>query len=201
VQDDIKIRPNLTLNVGLRYQMQGGWSEVYNRLGSFDPTLTNPKTNTLGAVWFAPANGRSLLQNSVRDIFLPRLGFAWSPKSAWSIRGGFGLFAYGWSLDTYAAGVGYGSNSTGNFTTPDNLKPAVLLSGTGANLPYVAASKDPGAYNGQGGIPYQFRNTPVARNYQWTISVQRELSRTWVGEPPMWARTARTSHSISTPTR
>jgi hypothetical protein len=182
VQDDIKLRPNLTLNLGLRYQMQGGWSEVNNKLGSFDPTLINPKTNTPGAVWFAPANGRRLLQDSVKDIFLPRVGFAWSPGNAWSVRGGFGIFAYGWSLDTYAAGIGFGSNSTGNFTTPDNLAPAVVLSGTGANLPYVAASKDPGAYNGQGGIPYQKRNTPVARNYQWTLSIQREFARSWVGE-------------------
>lgn len=182
VQDDIKLRPTFTLNIGLRYQVQRGWSETHNNLGSFDPTLTNPKTNTPGAMWFAPNNGRSALEDTVANIFLPRIGFAWSPSNKWTVRGGFGIFAYGWSLDSYGAGMGYGSNSTGNYTTPDNITPAAVLSGTGAGLPYVSASKDAGAYNGQGGIPYQKYNTPVARNYQWNVSVQRQFGSGWVTE-------------------
>lgn len=181
-QDDFKLLPNLTLNLGLRYQMQGGWSEIYNRMGGFDPTLMNPRANTPGAVWFPSVNGRALLQDSVKNVFLPRIGIAWSPSSAWTIRSGFGIFAYGWSIDTYGAGMGFGSNNRGNFTTLDNLTPAAVLSGTGTGLPYVSASKDPGAYNGQGGIPFQRHDTPVARNYQWTFSIQRQLASSWVAE-------------------
>ena len=80
IQDDFKLKPNLTLNLGLRYQIQHGWHEVANRLGDFDPNLTNPATETQGAMWFGGQNGRTNLENTIYDIFLPRVGFAWSPR-------------------------------------------------------------------------------------------------------------------------
>ena len=40
VQDDIKLRPNLTVNVGLRWQGMTGWHEVKGNMISFDPTVT-----------------------------------------------------------------------------------------------------------------------------------------------------------------
>jgi hypothetical protein len=56
-QDDIKLRPNVTVNVGVRVEVHGGFSEVENHMGGFDPTLTNPVTNTPGSIWFAGLNG------------------------------------------------------------------------------------------------------------------------------------------------
>jgi len=52
VQDDWKMRPNLTINLGLRYQINHGWNEVHNNESSFDPTIVNPATGTPGAYWF-----------------------------------------------------------------------------------------------------------------------------------------------------
>lgn len=182
-QDDFKLKPNLTLNLGLRYEYHGGWSELRNNAGSFDPTFMNPVTNTPGAVWFAPLNGRKQLEQSDKKIFLPRVGLAWSPTSNWVIRGGFGQYAYGWSLDSYGAGMGFGSNSTGNITADIvNPVPVAILSGDGAGLPFIQASRDPGAYNGQGGIPYQPYNSPAARILQWSASAQRQFGRDMVIE-------------------
>ena len=184
VQDDYKLRSNLTLNVGLRYERQGGWSEVKNHLGSFDPTLLNPATNTLGAMWFAGqglGKRNNSLQAPINDIFLPRLGFAWNPVGSTVIRGGFGIYAFTWSLDTYGNGVGFGSNSSGNVSDSNSIVPITILSGpgtnaqTGAALPYVAASNDPSAYNGQGGLPYTKYNTPVGTMKQWSLSIERQL--------------------------
>lgn len=187
VQDDFKLRPNFTLNLGLRYERQGGWSEVQNHLGTFDPNLLNPATNTLGAMWFCCDNSRNSLQAPINDIFMPRVGFAWNPRGKTVIRGGFGIYAFTWSLDTYGAGVGFGSNSSGNASDTKNVSPITILSGpgtnaqTGAPLPYLAASRFPSAYNGQN-VNYNPYNTPVGTMKQWSFSVQRQLAANLVAE-------------------
>lgn len=175
VQDDFKVRPNLTLNLGLRYQIQGGWHEVANRIGDFDPTIINPVTNTPGAMWFAPNHGRDSIQAPIHNIFLPRVGFAWSPRNNWVVRGGFGIYSYNWSMDRYADGAkGLGTNSQGSLSETNQVSPVFILSDPNPPLNYVVASRDPGAYNGQS-VNYYPYHTPVARNYQWSFSIQRQL--------------------------
>ena len=79
VQDDYKVRPNLTLNLGLRYQITHGWNETHGNMAAFDPTVANPGTGTLGAMWYGTThtNGRTSLQSSVYSTVLPRIGFSW----------------------------------------------------------------------------------------------------------------------------
>jgi Carboxypeptidase regulatory-like domain len=178
VQDDYKIRQNLTLNLGLRYQIQTGWSEVKGNEATFDPTIMNPTTNTLGAIWFGSthANGRTHLQKPVYNTFLPRVGFSYLLNPNTTIRGGFGLFSYNWSNDTYGGGMGQAFGSKGNITDQTNgITPVVILSGTGSNLSYVSNSNAPNAYNGQS-FNYNEYHEPVGGSYQWNIQVQRQLS-------------------------
>src|SRR5258706_13614468 len=73
VQDDIKVFPNLTVNLGLRYVGTTGMSELHNAMGGFDPNLVNP-FGTLGSMWFAGQDNRTTLQKPIWDIFLPRVG-------------------------------------------------------------------------------------------------------------------------------
>src|ERR1035437_6301946 len=113
VQDDIKVLPNLTLNVGLRWEGHGGFNVLHNLWGPFDPTLTNPKTNTPGAIFFGVNSGQSQVMASVNNVFLPRVGFAWSPKSQRSVRGGFGIYSTLWSMDVDGSPVGFGTASGG----------------------------------------------------------------------------------------
>jgi hypothetical protein len=178
VQDDFKVTPNLTVNLGLRYQIQQGWHEVANRIGDFDPTLINPLTNTPGAMWFGGQDNRTNLENTIYDIFLPRIGFAWSPKSSWVFRGGWGIYDGPWSLDTYAGGAeGLGTQSHGSLTSNDQINPVFILSqATYANLGYVfGPNRDPASFNGQS-PPYYPRNTPILKQYQWSFSVERQFS-------------------------
>jgi hypothetical protein len=193
VQDDIKLRPNLTLNVGLRWQGMTGWHEVKGNLLSFDPEVTNPANGSLGAVWygFSKAHGRDSLQAPNYSTFLPRAGFAYQRGPKTVVRGGIGLFGYTWSDDTYGPGLGgaFGSNGGIKDNTNGNL-PVVLLSSDGntnyqgpgglsVNQAYLTAPTTPDAYNGQG-ISYQEYHTPVPKILQWNFEVQQEVGTNMV---------------------
>ncbi len=178
VQDDYKVLPNLTLNLGLRYQIQSGWGEVKGNMATFDPTVQNTASGTLGAMWYGSthANGRTTLQKPVYNTLLPRFGFAWQFDPRSTLSGGFGLYAYNWSLDTYGGGMGGAFGQQGNATDQTNgVTPVVILSSSGANLPYISASTDPTKFNGQG-VNYNPYHTPVGGSYEWNLSLQRELS-------------------------
>ena len=180
VQDDFKVRPNFTLNLGLRYEYQSGWSEVKNHLGSFDPTIQNAVSGTLGAMWFAGETSRTTLMQP-KNVLLPRFGFAWTPMGTTVVRGGFGVYALTWSMDDYGQGVGLGNNSTGSASdTTGGLSPVTTLDGPGTNLQtgmpltYVVTNRSPTAYNGTN-VSYNQYNLPVGKMYQWTASVERQL--------------------------
>jgi hypothetical protein len=184
VQDDFKVSPRLTVNLGLRYQINHGWNETHGNENGFDPTVMNPATNTLGAYWYGTthANGRGSLQANVFSTVMPRVGFSYlfDPKS--TVRGGFGIYSYNWSLDTYGNGMGNAFGSSGSITDPSNgITPITKLDGTGVTfgtttpLPYVSASTDPAAFNTQNVYFTQF-HAPVPKIYQWNLSVQRSLT-------------------------
>jgi hypothetical protein len=189
VQDDFKLHPNLTLNLGLRYQINHGWNEVSGNEAVFDPNVNNPATNTAGAYWFGSthANGRTALQSNVYNTFLPRVGFSWAMRPNMTVRGGFGLYAYNWSLDTYGGGMGGSFGNSGSFSDNTNgITPVAFLGGNGNQitpvtggvsatpLPYTAATQDPTRFNTQG-VTYNQYHTPVPRIYQWNASVQRQV--------------------------
>ncbi len=157
IQDDFKLRSNLTLNLGIRYQIQRGWNEVHGRMGDFDPTIFNTASGTYGAMWFAPANHRTQAQANVYSGVLPRIGFAYTPHPNTVIRGGFGIYTTPWSVDQYgnAKGTGYGFSGNAQDQT-NGVTPLTTFSGPGVfygtttPLPYIQASTSPTAYNGQG---------------------------------------------------
>jgi hypothetical protein len=94
VQDDWKFRPNLTLNLGLRYEYFSPLSEKSNTLSNL--VLGPPGQELTGA---SIVNGLSQLYPPDRNNFAPRLGFAWSPSKLLGrettnklvLRGGFGV--------------------------------------------------------------------------------------------------------------
>lgn len=186
-EDTIKLRPNLTLDAGLRWQGTTGIEDKSGNMYSFDPTVLNPVTNTPGAMWYASthANGRTTLQAPVWNTFLPRVGVSYQWRSNTVIRGGFGLFAYGWSHDTNGNGDGAAYASSGSLTDSTNgVQPIVTLSDTGntvysgqtksVNAGFILPTTNPAAFNGSG-VTYNHYHTPVSRMEQWNLEVQREL--------------------------
>ena len=136
IQDDYKIRKDLTLNLGLRYSIQGGWGEVRNRLSDFDPNIVNPATNTLGALWYAGQDGRTTTQAADYRGFQPRIGFAWSPhgNSNWAVRGAYGIFDQPWVGGYYAGADGQGWDPTGSEISTDLYTPIFSMSTPTATL-------------------------------------------------------------------
>jgi hypothetical protein len=175
VQDDYKIRPNLTLNLGVRYQVQAGWSEQHDRLALFDPTIINPQTGTPGALWFGGQNGRRAAQKTIKDFFAPRIGFAWVPRNRWSVRGGYGIFSFMWGANTYGAGLGNGWSVSGAKSTTDLMTPIFTLA-DGPPLPVYPseATRKPDMLNGQG-VTYFPYDTPMNYVHQWHFDIQREI--------------------------
>ncbi|MCX6624286.1 MAG: TonB-dependent receptor, partial [Acidobacteria bacterium] len=102
VQDDWKIRPNLTLNIGVRYQFQSPRWEKYNRQGQLNLNRleANPFNSNLPSPVFEfggfGGRARYLTPAHYRD-FEPRFGFAWTPNTGWNsskrlvVRGGYGI--------------------------------------------------------------------------------------------------------------
>src|SRR6202042_2159832 len=134
VQDDIKFRPNFTLNVGVRWEGWNGIREIHGNNLSFDPTITNPATQTLGAMWYelTAANGRTSAIAPIWNQFLPRVGFSWQPGANTVIHGGFGLYTYNFQLGPNAPGLGSALGATGNESDISNgLYPVVLLNSNG----------------------------------------------------------------------
>jgi hypothetical protein len=200
-QDDWKIKPNFTLNLGLRYTGNTGMSEEANRLGDFDQNLINttgPFAGTAGSIWFAGQDNRYTLQKPVWDIFLPRVGFAWSIRPNTVIRGGAGLFAYNYSMDLYGgeggAQMGFGnafqgSNSdplaaagdTGWISGTGNTTPLLLNSSAQmmANaLPYIQGSRNPASYvtNPVFSPPYEPYNIRPGEIWEWNLSVEHQFA-------------------------
>ncbi|HTV15489.1 MAG TPA: carboxypeptidase regulatory-like domain-containing protein [Acidobacteriaceae bacterium] len=88
-QDDWRIRPNLTLNLGLRYAYDQPIYEVNNKESSFD--LATPDAG-LGGILLAGKNGNSRsLYNPFHLEFMPRFGFEYQPYHKLVVRGGYGI--------------------------------------------------------------------------------------------------------------
>lgn len=176
VQDDYKIAKNLTLNIGMRYGVQAGWGEEHKRFGTFDPTLLNPATQTLGAMVYGGQNGRNTIQDNVYTLFAPRLGFAWVPRDKWSVRGSYGIFDPGRSTNVYANNaLGIGLNATGSKTSTDSVTPVFLLKdGPPSPIYPTQATLTPQLFNGQS-VPYFPRSEPLQYIQEVYADVQHEI--------------------------
>jgi hypothetical protein len=111
-QDDWKVTPRLTLNLGVRYELVSPWIDKHDILLNFDPTFDNntgrflvssdktlayldPRiSSTLPTVTAAQSGlgiGRGLVRTD-KNNFAPRVGFAWGIGDKSVVRGGYGVY-------------------------------------------------------------------------------------------------------------
>ncbi len=122
INDNYKLKSNLTLNLGLRWDYNGPFAEKYGRLANFFPDKYqyDAATDTItSAGVLVAANNATLGTSGTPDStingrqwgFAPRLGIAWSPTAVknLTVRAGFGLFYDRGEFFTYLSpGAGRG---------------------------------------------------------------------------------------------
>lgn len=89
LQDDWKVSPKLTLNIGLRYEYTTPYWEEKNRQANFNPSLA--ASNPLGAMVPVSSTGNKYGYEPDRNDFAPRFGFAYAVDDKTAIRGGYGI--------------------------------------------------------------------------------------------------------------
>lgn len=195
VQDTWKVRPNLTLDLGVRYQYFPPPIDANDQIGSFDPELYNPARSvcttaactSLNLALSDPNNGFGLagttsrfgraINPKDRNNFSPRVGFAWDPFSDGKtvVRGGYGLY-----YDQALVGI----FEQAAFTTPA-FNPAVSFTsnpeGT-VTFSDVSAGAPPSTLPLRPGIIAIANDFETPEIQQWSLGIQRELFKNAVVE-------------------
>jgi hypothetical protein len=194
IQDTYQVRRNLTLSLGLRWDIFGGRTERYDRQEYFDPTIqytVDGVALTGGEQFETPQNGpfSTNLTN-----FSPRIGFAYQPVERLVIRGGFGIY-YGPSSQMVGNNSlntdGFYPATTWNATTVNadgNTVPLNLLSNPFPNGVNQATGSSLGPATNIGiGLATELHSQPTPTIYDYNFGIQYEfphdyvLSVGWVG--------------------
>jgi len=183
-QDDYRITPRFTANIGLRWDIDTPPVDAHNRTASFSPgqqSLITPAA-PVGQLFVGDKGvGRGIIGTQFSHIS-PRLGFAWDP------------FGDGKTSVRAAAGIFYGTVSGNEWNQPGNAMPFSIRNGFGSEtsitsiynvgfpstapgggiFPYTFTPSAPKFYPSQGieAIPTNFKDSSV---YQFNFSVQRQL--------------------------
>ncbi len=183
VQDDWKLTPMLTLNLGLRWDYESPLTDRYNILTNFDPNVqtTVGGVTLKGGAVFPGTNGlgRGLYDSNYKK-FGPRVGFAWQALPKTSLRGGFGLFYVPFAYNAPNTGFSIYTNMV---TSLDSVRPYNTLSNpypSGISLP---TNNKLGALTALGtSLAAAVRNQSGGYSEQWNLSLQRELPGNWLVE-------------------
>jgi hypothetical protein len=182
LQDDWHITQKLTLNLGLRYDIDTPRTERYNRTNYFDPTAASPLASAVpglqGGLVFVGVNGKSRHQYHIdANNVAPRFGFAYTAQKTTVVHGGAAI-VYGPSAQAAAGTVGpYGFRVQNTWVSSlDSITPYNTLDNpfpNGFTAPPGAAD---GLATGAGGaIEGAIQNTPTPYTVQWNLDVEQTL--------------------------
>ena len=190
VQDDYKLKSNLTLNLGVRYDYTQPVYEVNDR-----ETNINLKT---GALELAGKNGNSrALYNATYTNIQPRVGFAYSFRPQWVLRGGYGI-------TSYFEGMGVNLRLTQNppweqVYSITGTRPAGAVGSLGTPLPVTVGVPSTGTYAGGNSYKAWDPNVRPSESQEYSLTTEYQIDKTssvrvgYVGEVtrhltiPIWA--------------
>lgn len=163
-QDDWRVRSNLTLNLGLRYEITTNPSEAHNKFQQV--TTLQGCSASLTACTPVPVSSPFAKNPTLRN-FEPRIGFAWDPHGTGktALRGGFGVF------DVLPLPYIFGLNTSATFP--------FQIAGSYPNSK-LGTPSDPNTFS-KGKIRQRFIEQNPKRSYvlNWNLNVQRELLPSW----------------------
>ncbi len=159
VQDAIKLRPNLELRVGFRFESTNGWNEVHGR-------ASNYVFDASGIIQTNPVVGNSVFTvNRAKFLPEPRVGLAWDPfgKSKTVIRAGFGIYRA--LLDN----IDYRMDQTAPYNTTQSFKNIQL---SDLNIVPGAAAPAGSKISPSGIQPDAYTPTVIS----WTFKIEQEIA-------------------------
>src|SRR5262245_2038408 len=200
--DDWKVTRRLTLNLGVRWELENATTERYNRnLLGFDPTVASPveaaakaayaaspipevpaaNFNVKGGLLFADDDNRGFWDTDKNNV-QPRIGVAYQLSEKTMLRGGWGIFT--------VPAIIFGVNSPG-FSQATNIIPTADVGLTfQASLfnPFpFGVDTPPGASQGIStflgrGFNFIPRNLHHSQTHRWEFGIQHELPGNWLVE-------------------
>ena len=200
-QDDWKVDPKLTLNLGLRWEYGSPYSEQHNYISNFDPISQTVLTLAPGAVagnGITPFSGSGVYGNTLvnpdLNDFAPRLGFAYAATPRTSIRGGYGTsyvhYTRAGSGDILAINAPQAQFASVTQPTPSTTNhcssplPAQIIA-VGSTAPSCFATVDQGYPSSLAttfnkftdNITYVPKNTRDSYVQSYFLSIQQELAK------------------------
>lgn len=186
VQDDWKVTPKLTLNLGLRYELDLAVTDRFDAISNFDPDFEFEAGGVTmrGAAVFPGTGGlsRGHRDNWYRD-FGPRFGFAYKLAEQTVVRGGYGIYyipatgSFRPGQSGFSANTDMIASADGGFTpyhTLDDPFPGGVLLPAGSSLGPLTAL----------GTSVEGNVRSLARHYsqQWNFNIQHQLPANWIVE-------------------
>jgi hypothetical protein len=189
VQDDFKLRPNLTVNLGLRYSYFGPLS---SKEGNMFASVPGAGANYLTDLSIRKGNS----WNAQKDNFGPEIGFAWSPTrfhDKFVVRGGYGL---NYNQEEIAISANIGNNPglvvfpSFSSSAPNSINPAIIYATSSDPHDLTGYPVNPNAISsfGSNGLPTTgsvgvqiFPGTlPTMRTHHYSLDTQYDLGHQFI---------------------
>lgn len=186
--DDWKVSRKLTLNLGLRWEIIGGYNEVAGRMSGIDLTKPNPGAGGRpGALVFVDDLGREGFQDTYWTMISPRFGFAYAMNEKLVVRGGYGInntphITNGFSFPSTFGFSGSIARNINNTPLAFPQDPVMYLHDRYPDFQGTLPNKNPALQNGVN-IPYTAPDsTRVAYAQNYNLGFQYALPASFVLE-------------------